>query len=248
MNTLETNVFIGVIAAAIWAALVSTATFAGYRVGLLLRNRKAGALWGSFMKDTVIVIGVSPYEGNYSWEPSGLIGAGDVHAMMSLSEHLLKLHSDPYSVKTPDQLVDADWHKNMILIGGPSSNVVVSDLIPKVTRSIYFPNRSPDEITLIHNGRPDDLDADWSPGRWEKRSNDYGVILFGNNPRARGKKLLFLAGGSGFGSRLAAERVTNSDFLAQELPRQGSAFVETFKLSFIRGVATQPQEPVMTSL
>jgi hypothetical protein len=247
MNTVI-GIILGVIAAAIWAALASAATLAFVRVRRLRRNSRAGALWRSFTQDAVIVIGVSPYEGLYKWDLSGLIGAGDVEAMMSLSQHLKSLYSDQCPEKMPNQLEDADWRKNLILIGGPSSNLAVSDLIPKVSSAIIFPNRSPDEITLIHHGRSDSLDVRWNPDDLNEPAKDYGMILFADNPRAVGKKLLFVAGGTGVGTRLAAVRAISPDFLAQDLPKQGNSFVETFTFSVVRGVASQPQKSFISDL
>jgi hypothetical protein len=247
MNT-AIGITLGVIAAAIWAALVSAATLASIRVRRLRRNSRAGALWRNFTQDTVIVIGVIPYEGLYEWDLSGLIGAGDVEAMMALSQHLKSLQSDQCPEKMPNQLEDADWRKNLILIGGPSSNLVVNDLISEVSNSIIFPNRSPDEITLIHHGRSDSLDVHWNPNDLSEPAKDYGMILFADNPRAAGKKLLFVAGGTGVGTRLAAVRAISPDFLAQDLPRRGNSFAETFKFSVVRGVASQPQKSFITGL
>lgn len=248
MNT-AIGIILGVIAAAIWAALVSAATLAIVRVRRLRRNSRAGALWRNFTQDAVIVIGVSPYEGLYKWDLSGLIGAGDVEAMMSLSQHLVSLDSEQCPEKMPNQLEDADWRKNLILIGGPSSNLAVSDLIPEVSSStIIFPNRSPDEITLVHHGRSDSLDVHWNPQDLSKPAEDYGMILFADNPRAVGKKLLFVAGGTGVGTRLAAVRAISPDFLAQDLPKRGNSFAETFKFSVVMGVATQPQKAFITDL
>lgn len=242
------GIIIGVIAAAIWSALVAAATIASVRVRRSRRNRRAGELWRNFTQDAVIVIGIIPYEELYRWDLSGLIGAGDVEAMMAISQHLMSLDSDQCPEKMPDQLTDADRRRNLILIGGPSSNLTVKDLVPGVSRAIVFPDETPDDITLIHHGRQDSLDVHWNPDDMNEPAEDYGMILLADNPRAAGKKLLFVAGGTGVGTRLAALRAISPDFLEQDLPKQGNSFVETFKFSVTRGVPGQPQKSFITNL
>lgn len=247
MNT-AIGIIIGVIAAAIWSALVSVATLALVRYRRSRRNLRAGELWRNFTQDAVIVIGIIPYKELYEWDLSGLIGAGDVEAMMSISQHLMGLDSDQCPEKMPNQLEDADRRRNLILIGGPSSNLTVKDLIPEVSSSIIFPDRTPDEITLVHHGRPDSLDVHWNPDDMSEPAEDYGVILFADNPLAAGKKLLFVAGGTGVGTRLAAMRAISPNFLEQDLPKKGEPFVETFKFSVMMGVPSHPQKPFITGV
>lgn len=244
----ESGLVIGVISAAIWAASVGAATLVFHWLRRLRRKRQAGAVWRNFLKDTLIIIGISQNEDFYAWEPSGLTGAGDIEAMMCVVQHLQSRHSSTYDIKIADNLEDDDWRQNLILIGGPSSNSAVNSLLPKMTNSLLFPNRYASEITILHSGRTEQPRVSWDPDRPHEVFEDYGAILFGDNPEAAGKKILFVAGGTGFGTRLAAARATTSDFLNKDLPSQGHSFIETFQLSVKQRMAMPPRETFMTGL
>jgi len=93
----------------------------------------------------------------------------------------------PLVVKLDTEFKEEDWRRNLIVIGGPIVNTVAARINEKLP--IRFKE---DGKTFLSTVTKQEYDSD-----------EIGIIVKANNPFARGKKILFIAGRRGAGTKAA---------------------------------------------
>lgn len=151
----------------------------------------------------------------YRQEISGLIGRGDLDAMVKILTRIasMRLWSSPV-VLHPSQVYERKT-QNLILIGGKDTNSLTSLIAPRIGCQLE---------SLIdskgHNVIRDlKLDQDYQVTREAKSDaeggilrRDYGILACGTNPYNPERKVILLAGAHGLGSLAAAEICLSQKF------------------------------------
>lgn len=170
------------------------------------------------------------------YEPSGLIGVGDVVALSTLLAFFA--NSD---TPIPDVLFDypprgEDLQGNLILLGGPDMNQISKLVLSDDDTGIgargttYFDKRG--EQILAARGSSSRL------------VSDAGVIVKRKNPFDSEGVVILLAGSFGYGTRAAVRLAISNRFLS--LPESGHGACEcAFQVPIIHSA---PQEPILLLL
>lgn len=204
------DVAINLIAALIGAvATWSVARFRRWR-----RERRARRFWGGMStRGVTVVIGAQDREVLGHWEPSGLVGMGDVAGLITIQRELQGIGCE-VKVSPVDSLSPEDRERDLVLLGGPDANALSRATVEHYdgTLSITVPGSSR-HIIAFHD---EESGQDFQP-RYGAEGNvihDYGLIVRVPNPLSNGHKteVLILAGCWGYGTAGAAEAVCDSDF------------------------------------
>ncbi|HTU07689.1 MAG TPA: hypothetical protein VMG13_19200 [Trebonia sp.] len=144
----------------------------------------------------------------YTQEISGLIGRGDLDAMVRILARIasLRFWSSP-EVLHPSQVYERKTH-NLILIGGTDTNALTSAIAPRIGCQLESlidsegHNVVRDSRLGVDHRATSEAIPDVEGGRLTK---DFGIITRGPNPYNPDCEVLVLAGAHGLGSLAAAE-------------------------------------------
>jgi hypothetical protein len=120
-------------------------TFIGFIIGFavqVLRRRiiywRARPFWKGFLSaDTKLVVG--RFGELDSWEQSGLIGVGDMHAIVELKAFLDGLRIGPGhgpEILYADQVTGDVYGSNLICVGGPDANPITKRILSKINSTL----------------------------------------------------------------------------------------------------------------
>jgi hypothetical protein len=187
-----------------------------------MRAWRAKRFWAPTAKTSAVIV-LGRFD-KPEWEPSGLLGVGDVQALTSLNQHLRDLYIETPAIKYDDELRGADLGRStLIILGGPDANKVNGELAEALSTG----------YRLVHDDRKgiivvDDLsDAQFAPS-YDKEGNvviDYGIVVRAPNPfgaREKGRYAYSFAGCFGFGTQTAVDCATDHRFLNAELVVAGA--------------------------
>ncbi|GAA1596761.1 hypothetical protein GCM10009828_022870 [Actinoplanes couchii] len=205
------DVLINLIAAAIGAV-----TAWGYaRIRRWRQQRRARRFWGPMASRGIIIV-VSPQDRTMMdrWEPSGLIGMGDLVGLVSLQQQLQRIGC-PVTVSTIEALNPEDHERDLVLLGGPDTNSLARRMLEhydgKLT--ITVPGWRDHAVAFADTT----TGKSYPPRQGEDGTYtaDYGFVTRLPNYLANGRssEVLILAGCWGFGTAGAAEAVGDADFL-----------------------------------
>jgi hypothetical protein len=116
---------------------------------------------------------------------------------------------------------------NLILVGGPSSNRLVRELLPRVTKVIAFPQHDLYDTSVQESRRPGGLR---SPDHREWVTDtfvDYGIIILAPSPIGEKKWIAIVIGGTGLGTLESAELLASMSELPEVTDEMGE-YVQTF--------------------
>jgi hypothetical protein len=211
---------------------------AGYLSALIVRRwrtRRARRFWRPFTgKPTVVALSIFMDEFR-NWERSGLVGAGDVRALLALQRKWASLGGAEFRTESSERLASqGDLRENLICIGGPDANPVTRLILDRTSTTLGVANGS---VTFFdtETGRYFSPRIDTNGDR-----RDYGIIVRARNPFNLERAALVLAGSFGDGTRAAAElvceeRIERSDFAAARM---------TFELLLeVEVISGTPQTP-----
>lgn len=141
-------------------------------------------------------------------EVSGLIGRGDLDAIVSIVGKFASMRSTSRPlVVHPSQIRDRIDH-NLILIGGRDTNSLTNTLAARLGcrletlmndegHNVIRDSRLNVDFPVTWQGAPD--------GGGEILRRDYGILARGRNPHNSEREVLLIAGAHGLGSLAAAE-------------------------------------------
>jgi hypothetical protein len=205
------DIVINLVAAAIGAIVASTvAVFRRWR-----RQRRTRRFWGAMAsRGIVVVIGTQDPDATGRWEPSGLVGLGDVMALIAIEHELRRIGCD-VRVSAVDALAPDDRERDLVLLGGPDANALTAAVMERYDGrlSLTWPDWRVHAVS-IRDSVTDHLFVP-ETGRDGAVSMDYGLAARIPNPLANGGRteVLILAGCWGHGTAGAAEAITDPDFL-----------------------------------
>lgn len=222
------DVSLNLIAAAIGGAAVWLAT----KVGKSLRLLRARRFWKAMgSRKPLIVLGAPDWEPINRWEPTGMVGKGDIIALVEIDAQLRELGFAGKIVESKELKSD-DLRSDLVLIGGPDGNKVTATMMARLEGVIsYGFTRDPEVGNAVHDrtsgttvkptyARPSDPSS--------ALTSDLGLIIRAANPLAPKSEIVILAGCWGYGTAAAAEKLRDRKFLRrQRKSKHFEALVET---------------------
>jgi hypothetical protein len=217
-------------------------TLLGYFVGRAWQKlvdqvpyRRTRRLWGPLL-DGGLQIVVSRFLIPPFRDP-GVVGGGDALALRVITSYFASAGIKGVETVYVDE-PSLDRRKNIITLGGPSTNSVTKDALERMAAHVQIVDPGPNKPVEVH-----DLAA-VSPGsaslpspasgrrhrtrvqRYAARpETDHGIIVRAGNPFNPDKEILIIAGAWGYGSWGGAELASNENFLERcnRLGAKGSA-------------------------
>jgi hypothetical protein len=152
----------------------------------------------------------------YTQEISGLIGRGDLDAMVKILSRIasMRFWSRPL-VLHPSQVYERRT-QNLILIGGNDTNSLTSVIAPRIGCNLESLINSEGHNVVRDSKLGADHRVTWQAipdvARGGALHKDYGILARGSNPYNQKSEVLILAGAHGFGSLAAAEICLSEKF------------------------------------
>ncbi|WP_410633464.1 hypothetical protein [Amycolatopsis sp. cmx-4-83] len=220
------DVSLNLIAAAIGGTAVWLATKAGRRLRLL-RARRFWKAMGS--RKPLLVLGAPDFEPITRYEPTGMVGKGDILALVEIESQLRELGFKGRIVESKE-LNSQDMRSDLVLIGGPDGNSVTATMMGNLGGAISYEFKwEPGVGPAVHDRLSGTAAA---VPRYDKAgdpASDFGLIIRTVNPLApETAEIVILAGCWGYGTAAAAEKLRDRKFLRkQRKSRHFEALVET---------------------
>ncbi|MFJ7212992.1 hypothetical protein [Amycolatopsis sp. NPDC098790] len=199
------------IAAAIGGVLVWSATNARRRFSLAGARRFWRAVGG---RHPLIVLGAHDFGPRRRWARAGVVGMGDIGALVEIEAQLRKLGRTGKILESR-QLPPADLSADLVLIGGPLANTVTATMLAKLGEVISYgfaedPDHAAAVVRDLKSGRALAPQYD-EPGY---PVSDYALIIRAPNPLApETSELVIVAGCFEHGTAAAAETLGERKFL-----------------------------------
>jgi hypothetical protein len=151
----------------------------------------------------------------YTQEISGLVGRGDLEAMVRILAKIASMRFWPRPLVVHPSQVHEERKQNLILIGGKDTNSLTSAIAPRIGCRLESLINA-EGHNVVHDWK---LDVDHPPtpgpvpdGKGGTVRKDYGILARGPNPYNPEREVLLLAGAHGLGSLAAAEVCLSEDF------------------------------------
>jgi hypothetical protein len=211
---------------------------AGYLAALVVRRwktRRAKRFWRQFtQKPTVVALSIfrSQFE---RWETSGLVGAGDVQALLAFQRKWATFGGAEFRIESSERLASLPGIRdNLVCIGGPDANPVTRLILDRTNTRVQLLAGTVTFIDTETGTHFNPRTASDGDGR------DVGFILRTRNPFNADRCVLVVAGSFGDGTQAAAELVCNERFERLDLVKEHRDFEILFEVEVIRGT---PQDP-----
>ncbi|WP_439382321.1 hypothetical protein [Amycolatopsis lexingtonensis] len=225
------DVSLNLIAAAIGGAAVWLATKAGRRLRLL-RARRFWKAMGS--RKPFIVLGAPDWEPLRTWEKSGMVGKGDILALVEIETQLRELGFKGRIVESRE-LNPRDLRSDLVLIGGPDGNSVTATMMGNLGEAISYEFKWDPEVGPAVHDRQSGTAA--ATPRYDAAGDpvsDFGLIIRAVNPLApETAEIVILAGCWGYGTAAAAEKLRDRKFLRRQ--RKSKHFEALVETTVVRG-------------
>jgi hypothetical protein len=193
-----------------------------------VRLFRARHFWRAMLSEELaVVLGSHSEPATVAWERSGLLGLGDVEALISIQQQLAPLGGRCRVV--PVGQLRAERRSNVVLVGGPDMNPLTAEVFDRLGQRAGF-------------GFPDwrrhsvQIEDAWTHTEYLPQMDDrggmltdYGLIIRMRNPYlaqddGQRRDVIVLAGCWGFGTAAAAEALRARQFLSDPLVRVGAEF------------------------
>jgi hypothetical protein len=232
LTTAFPDISSNLIAAAIGGVVVWLATRAIRRLRLF-RARRFWRAMGS--RRPFIVLGAPDEEALSEWEKTGMVGKGDILALVEVESQLRRLGFTGQIVEAKE-LPPHDLKSDLVLIGGPDGNAVTKIMLNELdgVLSFGFGEVRPGQATPILDRRGGELapEHDLKTG---DPVDDYGLIIRTANPLAPDDaELVVLAGCWGYGTAAAAEMLDEPKLLRRR--GRSKRFEAVIKTCVVQGV------------
>lgn len=214
------------IAAAIGGVLVWSATNARRRLKLIRARRFWRALGG---RHPLIVLGAHDFGMHRRWANSGVVGMGDIGALVEI-EAQLRMLGFAGAITESKQLSPRELSSDLVLIGGPVANAVTRTMMAKLhgTISFDFAEDPEHEAAVVHDLRTSRVLIP----QYEESGypvTDHALIIRTPNPLAPDtSELVIVAGCFEHGTEAAAEKLGDRKFLRRiKRMKHFEALIET---------------------
>ncbi len=198
----------------------------------VIQSKAAQEFWKAFVQGKLQVVTGHFTKEDVSredkvWEPAGLIGAGDAHAIADLRTFFGVMGLSDFDVLYADRDYkdDDDARKrNLILLGASDYNPITKMAMDDIKSTLRFgPSKEGHQIA-IYDPTTDGKLWDWHIDSESGTLTDYCLIVKTENPfpEHKGKQLLLVAGCTGFGTWAGIYFVTSLKFLEDDLVSSGA--------------------------
>ncbi len=200
-------------------------TLIGYSLGRIWQRladevplRRARKLWGPLLTGGLQIV-VSRFWPAGWPGPTGVVGGGDAVALRELGSYFSKIGTQFDAVYVDE--ADLDRKRNLILLGGPDTNIVTRDALASLSPRVRIFDPGPGKAMEVHDLAPGPATGEAVTGRKPRvrkyRSQpeavDYGIIIRARNPFSPGNALVVIAGAYGYGTWAGAMLATEDTFL-----------------------------------
>jgi hypothetical protein len=204
--------------------------------------RRARALWRPFVSGGLKIITgdlTRLYSDLKVFEAGGLVGIGDVQAVVELANFFEKIGFSGFDpskdVVRGNRPPGEIYSLNLICIGSWDANEATEVFLAKINHAL-------------------DVDAykvrDRVQGRSYSRNDsvDYGVLIKTLNPEETSRQVMIIAGCSGYGTWAGAKLACSEQFLRDPLVSKGRPVECLYSTDVINGVPHKPKILVLREL
>ena len=224
-------------------------------IAVSVRHRKARRFWQPFINNGSVTIAIGSHQVLRAYEPSGMVGMGDVEALLRLQRFLVqvfKLDGEKIVVISPEGRAEGDLHRSVVLIGSPDGNDLTKRTLQSIQQSTSSQrkDRLPFEFVTTA-GQPNKLRFRSSSKRYRELEaaraqggdvgRDFGVVARLPNPYAEGTSVLLLAGLYGHGTYAATHVVTEERMVSRLPYRTSQRFACLLFVDVIHSRAEEPK-------
>jgi hypothetical protein len=214
----------------------------------LWTTRSVRQFWKVFgTSDSIdVVIPIFNEKEMVAYEPSGLLGTGDLRGLLDLQRTLIRI-SRPYRIIEADRLFGPTSSPGQVLIGSPDSNKWTKSAFEQLSPQVRF--GTGDDWSVVH-----DLvtSKEYKAGRDEGNrglAKDVGIIISAQTPLSSRGHILVLAGAFGFGTQAAARLVTDSVLKLRESGLNlDKPFEVVFSVPVVNGDVLEPRIEVARNM
>jgi hypothetical protein len=177
----------------------------------------------------------------YEFEPYGLVGLGDVLALMTLQEHLRMLNFSDLLIVHSNAAQLTSSHRNLILIGGPDSNRLTNLAMQSLRVPVSFVPLADDRTGL----RDDETGTVYEPQFSSQSSlvltRDFGFVAQGQSPFSEDSMVVLLSGTYGAATASAASLVTSAAGVSRILKVKKRKCLTIFSVSIVGNHLATPK-------
>jgi len=201
------DLMIGVIASSLsfMLGIAAAKTYSWHR---RLRVRR---FWRPLTNDGLtLVLGQLQRDDFQKYEPSGIVGIGDLRGLHELIEQLGDARLTGYKIEHALTLSKEDRYGNLVLLGGGDTNLLTAEFMPMLGSQVEFLNESAGPPVLKDRAYNQ---AEIQPEQLQDRVTlDCGVVIRARNPMNPQRWVVIIAGCLGYGT-WAGVRLTKTDDL-----------------------------------
>jgi hypothetical protein len=210
----------------------------------LRRTRAARRFWKPLLQDdTHVVLPIFSERRFRAWERSGLVGTGDIKALVAVQRKLLDIRREDFFITYASDLKGDELSSNLVLIGGPDSNKWTKTVLERSHLQIFVKPG-----TIIFTDRITGTEYCPSDGDEIGSGTDTGLVVRTRNPFNPESLVLVLAGGFGEGTEAAARLVCDPLFEHFDLIRSGLDFELLFTVEIVHGVPQRPEVLILREI
>lgn len=205
------------------------------RLFALWQGLTVGRFWRRLaQRGMTVVVGQLDRQEFLSYEPSGVVGVGDVRALDELNEAFRRGRLRRFGIAFGGALNDSQRKGNLVLLGGNDGNQLAANLMREVGSRIELINEDQvhPPVLLDHISEPPlRLQPDMADGRV---MHDYGVLIRARNPREPDNWIVIIAGCLGYATWAGVHLAQ-----APEISRAPTEFECVYRVQTDSGSPTQ---------
>lgn len=214
------------------------------RLREVIRTQPARTFWRPFITNNTQIIvprffGPIGRSTKFKHEQVGVIGCGTAASLTELSVFLQKLDRKSLPLAYADTIDGDSLKTHLILLGGPRSYVLMKEALDRIPTTWRFEKKPTGENILVDKKTGDIIEAvikdDPSNPRRQEVGTDYALIISTQNPFAKEKRLLQVAGIHDYGTWAALRFVLSTEFIRHPLVREGKTVEALIKTDILKG-------------
>ncbi|WP_381805605.1 hypothetical protein [Streptomyces niveus] len=189
--------------------------------------------WRDFVTDDLrVVTSIFIDAEHYRWERSGLIGVGDVLALNELEKQLQKAGLHHLPLTPSHQLTGPEYRGNLILVGGPHSNLVTAEVMRRLPLTLGFGDAETHDAK-IYDSETQEITEYTIDGN-DQLITDHGVLIRAANPFNPERNIIILAGSFGYGTSAVALMTGSPKLLSHNIVTAGHPFEAVVSAEIVR--------------
>ena len=240
--------FIGVLGGRFWKKSLLYYTY--------LRARR---FWRPIVSGDVQVV-VGRFKRFAGWEPSGLVGVGDMQATAELVAFFddlgyRRLGRSP-KIAYHDQLAGQLADVSLVCIGGPDANKLTRYMLEQIHHTIEPGNPDGHVISFldakkkkVYSPIPEQGRRQWPDLRGSPAiAVDYGLLIKAPNPFNPKRGVIIIAGSFGYGTWAGIKLARSKPFLRDRRVRKGRAIECLYSTTIINEIPQQPKIEILREI